>query len=527
MNEKKVERFARQLKNGDISRREFIKRATAVGLTLSTATILAERSAWAETPRKGGTLRLGMAGGSTTDSMDARTTSDIVGIFNNFTTYNNLVELDADRGAVPELAESWEAKPGATEWVFNIRKGVEFHNGKTMDIEDVLYSLSLHMGDTKSSGKAAMSGVKEIKALGKHQLGVTLKSPNADLPFSFTDYHIPMLPKDFNDWNNTVGTGPYKMERYDPGVRMISQRNPNYWKEGRAHVDTVDVSVIADGSARVNALRTGTVDVINQVDPKTADLLKRQFNVLNTSSGKFFEFIMWTHEGPLADNNLRMAMKHGMDREALLKLLLRGYGSLGNDHVIPEADPFFNSELEQRVYDPDKAKWYLKQAGMDEFSVDITVSTGSFEQSVDMAQLYKEQLKPCNIDLTVNRAPVSGYWGEVWRKKPFCSAWWSGRPTADLMLSVLLLSSSNTNETYFQREDFDKLLIEARGLLDFEKRKEIYWELQRMVRDEGGHLIPVFPHIIDAYSDKVGGVAADHNWGMMGMRLAERAWMAG
>ena len=95
------------------------------------------------------------------------------------------------------------------------------------------------------------------------------------------------------------------------------------------------------------------------------------------------------------------------------------------------------------------------------------------------------------------------------------------------MLSVLLLSSSNTNETYFQREDFDKLLIEARGLLDFEKRKEIYWELQRMVRDEGGHLIPVFPHIIDAYSDKVGGVAADHNWGMMGMRLAERAWMAG
>ena len=525
---KDIEHFTRQLKNGDISRREFIKRATATGLAVSAATTLVVQNAWAETPpqRRNPQARHGR-GVPPSDSMDPRTTSDIVGIFNNLTTYNYLCELDADRGAVPELAESWEAKPGASEWVFNIRKGVEFHNGKTMDIEDVIYSISLHLGETKSSGAAAVSDVKELKALGKHQLGVTLNSPNANLPFHFADYHIPILPKDFNDWNNTVGTGPYKMESYDPGVRIASQRNPNYWKEGRAHVDAVEVTVIPDGSARVNALRTDAVDAINQVDPKTADLLKSQFNVLNTSSGKFFEFIMWTSEGPLADNNLRMALKHGMDREAMLKLLLRGYGSLGNDHVVPEADPFFNTELPQRRYDPDKAKWYLKQAGLEKFSVDITVSTGSFEQSVDMAALYKEQLLPANIDLNVTQAPQSGYWSEVWRKKPFCSAWWSGRPTADLMLGVVLLSNSPTNETRFRRPDFDKLLIEARGLLDFEKRKEIYWELQRMVSDEGGHLIPVFPHIIDAHSDKVKGFVNDHNFGMDGMRLAERGWLAG
>lgn len=517
----------RSLTRDDSSRRKFLKGTAALGATTFLAGSLSATSGWAATPKKGGTLKLALAGGSNADSMDTATTSDIVGIFNNFTTFNCLAELAPNREVIPELAESWEAKPGAREWVFNLREGIEFHDGKTLDAEDVVYSINRHRGDdSKSGAKGVVSGIKDISILDKNQILVSLDSPNADLPYVFTDYHIAIVPKDFSDWAHPVGTGPYKMVKYDPGVRMRSERNPNYWKEGRAHVDAVEVTVVNDVAARASALRTGEVHAINQVEPKTADRLKEFAKVQTASSGKFFALCMLMDHDPYTNAHVRNALKYSMDREAVANTVLSGFASLGNDHPIPPSDPFFNEALPQRAYDPDKAKWHLGQAGLSSLSVDLSVAEAGFAGSVDTGVIFKERARAAGIDINLIRESSDGYWSNIWMVKPFCAAWWSGRPTADLMLSVTLKSDAAWNETHFRREDFDKMLVEARALLDTEKRRELYWEMQRLVNEDGGYVIPVFPSVIDGYSAEVQGVVEDNNWGLMGMRLAERAWLA-
>ena len=515
------------LHKSTLSRRKFLEGTTALGASTVLATSLAGTSSWAETPNKGGTLKLAMAGGSNADSMDTATTNDIVGIFNDFTTFNCLAELTPDREVIPELAESWEARPGAQEWVLNIRKDVEFHNGKTVDVEDVLFSINRHRGEDSHSGATgAVSGISDVKILDKNQVLVTLHSPNADLPYVFTDYHIAIVPKDFSDWANPVGSGPYKMVNYIPGVGMYSERNPNYWKEGRAHVDAVEVVVANDASARTSAIQAKEVHAINQVEPRTAGLLQESARLQTASSGKFFALCMLMDHEPYTDANVRNALKYGLDREAVVKNVLGGHASLGNDHPVPPSDPFFNSELPQHSFDPDKARWHLEQAGLSSLTVDLSVAEAGFAGAVDTGAIFQENAKAAGIDIVLNRESSDGYWSNIWMVKPFCASWWSGRPTADLMLSVALKSDAPWNETHFRNETFDKMLVEARGLLDTEKRRELYWEMQRMISEEGGYIIPVFPSVIDAYSEEVQGVVEDHNWGLMGMRLAERAWLA-
>ena len=149
-----------RLQKGAISRREFMGRAAALGAsTLAISSVLASVDAYAaETPKNGGALRLGLGGGSTTDSIDIGSYTDSVMIAVGHGLFNGIVEWGEDGKPKPDLATSWEAKDGAKEWIFNLRKGVKFSNGKEFDADDAIYSLNYHRGDTKSGGKAALCG---------------------------------------------------------------------------------------------------------------------------------------------------------------------------------------------------------------------------------------------------------------------------------------------------------------------------------------------------------------------------------
>src|SRR5262249_34838201 len=148
----------------------------------------------------GGTLRLGMEGGSPSDSLDPTTYADSIPISYGWQIWNGLTEVAPDGNIAGELAESWEARPGATSWIFNIRKGIPFTSGKTLDADDVIYSLNMHRGDTKSGAKDLMSGISDIKKLTPNQIEITLKSGDADLPYAFADYHILIVPNNFKDF---------------------------------------------------------------------------------------------------------------------------------------------------------------------------------------------------------------------------------------------------------------------------------------------------------------------------------------
>lgn len=514
-----------------LTRRSFMAGAAGIGLVgLSGMGGLITSPAAAAgdgTPKKGGVLKLGIGGGSTTDNFDPRLLKDWVPVNQAYMLMNGLVEIDANNKAVPELFESWEPSADAKEWTFKVRQGVTFHNGKTLDADDIIYSINLHRGETTSGARSLASEFTDVIKVDAGTVKITLKSGNADLPYILSDYHFLVVPKDWTDFNKPVGTGPFVFERFQPGVRSRFTRNESYWKPNTAWVDAVEVIVINDVSARTNAMMSGQVHAINQLDFKTVDLLKRNpnLNIVQSSGGQHFSFLMDCTQAPFTDNNVRLAIKYAIDREQLLKTALRGYGRLGKDNPIPSTDPFFDAALPQRAYDPEKAKFHLKQAGMDSLKIQLSASDAAFTGAVDAAAIFRTAAAKSGIEIDIKREPADGYWDNVWMKAPFCMSYRGGRPTADQALSVAYASNASQNDTHWKSADFDAKLLEARAMLDQAKRKEIYAELQAMISNDGGALIPMFGDYLDATSKKLKGVTTHPMFNLMGARLAEKVWL--
>ncbi len=278
----KLKKLENMLSHGKISRREFLARVSALGLAAAISPAILMNPVHAAKPKKGGRLRVACTGGSTTDSLDPGSLTSTYNDFLNFQMRNCLVEVDHNSNAIPELAESWEPSPDAVKWTFKIRKGVEFHDGKTLDSNDVIYTMNHHRGENSKSGaKGLLDPIQEVKADGKDTVIFTLKGGNADFPYILADYHLTIFKAGTKgkEFEKGVGTGGYILKSWEPGVRAVSSRNPNYWKEGRAHFDSVETLSIVDTNARTNALVTGQIDVMDRPDLKTLELFKKRKNV--------------------------------------------------------------------------------------------------------------------------------------------------------------------------------------------------------------------------------------------------------
>lgn len=499
-----LQRLTKMMTEGRITRREFLARTAAIGASVSALPAILPDRAAASSPKRGGSLRVGAHGGSTSDSLDPTTiaaTYDIT--VSHGLLRNGLVEIDYDGNAAPGLAESWEPTPDAKTWVFKLRKGVEFHNGKSLEAEDVLFSLNLHRGESKSPAKGILSQVIELKADGRHTVVAVLNAGNADFPFLMCDYHLGIFPQGTTDF--VAGTGPFILEHYEPGVRALAKRNPNYWKPELPYVDDVEMKNITDANARITALKTGDADIISGVDPKVARLLETspKFQLIDARGNQHCTMPMLTNTPPFDDNNVRLGLKHVVDREEVLDVILRGFGSLGNDHPIGPGQRYHASELPQRTYDPEKARYYLKKAGVENHTFKLHASEAAFAGAIDAAVLFQQQAKRAGITIELVREPSDGYWDNVWMKKPFIMSSWGGRLTEDWMFSTAYESGAAWNDSYWKNERFDTLLKAARSELDEAKRRNMYVEMQQLVRDDGGMIIPVFLSWVHAATAKL------------------------
>ncbi|OKL44254.1 ABC transporter substrate-binding protein [Pseudovibrio exalbescens] len=513
----------------NLNRRSFLQLSAATGLTLGTGI-----HAFAKTPqpKRGGLLRIGHSGGATSDTIDPATyaagpvvTAMLGGVC------NNLVEIDADGNPVPELAESIEPSADAKTWTFKLRK-VTFSNGKPLTADDVIASYNHHRSeDSKSGAKSLLAQIENIRADGDRVVVFELKSGNADFPYVAADYHLVIMPDNGNgkiDWEAGIGTGGYTLEEHEPGVRVRLKRRDDYWKEDRAWFDEVLLLTINDPTARQNALVTGEVDVINTVDVKTVHLLERRpgIETVEVTGTAHYTFPMHCDSAPFDDPNVRLALKHAIDRQEMVDKLLRGHGRVGNDHPIAPANRFFAKDLEQRVYDPEKAKHYMKKAGLDSLDVTLSTSEAAFNSAVDAAVLFQETASNAGININVKREPADGYWSNVWLKKPFCMSYWNGRPTEDWMFSLVYANDAKWNESHWQNERFNKLLMQARAELDESRRAEMYREMQILCRDDGGTIIPMFTNHIDGKNDKVAHGKVASNRFFDGWKIVERWWQA-
>lgn len=509
-----------------IGRRKFLQGAAAMGLLQ----VGVSRTAAAEA-KKGGRLRIGVTGGSTNDTLDPALILDVYMTQVSWQLRNCLTEIAADGSLVPELAESWEASPDAKTWAFKIREGIEFHNGKTLNAADVVASINHHRSaDSKSTAKDIVKVITDIKGDGDYSVVMTLDAGNADFPYLLSTPHLGICPAKSDgkiDWESGTGTGGYVLELFEPGKQTLTKRNANYWKEGRAYFDEVQTVFISDVTARTNALLAGEIDVINKADIKTLEFLKSDPNiqVLLGSSNQHVALPMHAKLAPFDNNDIRLALKYAVNRQELLDKIFGGYGDIGNDHPIGGANRFRATveEIPQRPYDPEKAKFHLKKAGVDKLDVKLSVAETAFAGATDAGLLYSEAAKSAGINIEVVREANDGYWDNIWLKAPWCASFWAGRPTEDWALTQVYSSGAAWNESHWENERFNELLIQARSELDDAKRREMYVEMQRILNEEGSSVIPVFTPYVQAASKKLAlPEKMGNNFELDGNRCAER-----
>jgi peptide/nickel transport system substrate-binding protein len=508
-----------------MNRRTLLKAGAAAGLA-ATFPLGGAQAA----PKKGGTMRMGKGHGQTTDTLDPGTATNGFTIALLFGMHGYLTEVGTDGSLQPGVAESWEGSSDASSWTFKLRKGVTFHDGKPMTADDVVASMNHHRGkDSTSAAGPLVAAITDIKVNDPHSVTFVLDGGNADFPFSLSDYHLVIGPaKDGKlDWQSGNGCGAYKLTKFDPGVVAVFERNPDYFHSDRAWFDRIEMLCLVDLNARTTALVSGEVDAIDKLDLKTAPLLGRtpSIKIHSVPGTQHYTFAMDCRAAPYSDVNVRRALKYGINREELVEKILFGYGSVGNDHPIGSGQRFYNSELEQTSYDPDKAKFYLKQAGLDSVDVKLSASDAAFGGAVDAAVLYQNSAKAAGINLTPVREPNDGYWSDVWMKKPFCAVYWGGRPVEDQMFATAYQSGAAWNDSFWSNARFDELLLKARAELDEDKRREMYYEMQAILNQDGGVVIPMFASYVFATSDKVSyGDQFASNWDMDGERWMERWW---
>jgi peptide/nickel transport system substrate-binding protein len=513
----------------EMTRRRFMMNAMAAGATIVAADLAWTKAARA-TPVKGGHLRLGLAGGSTTDTLDPSPWGDTFMTVIGYAVRGGLTEFGADGLVKPDVAESWEFADGAKKWIFKLQRGAAFSNGKSLTADDVVASLNFHRGDKSQSGaKALLESVTDIKAEDKNTVIVTLSSAIVDFPYSLTDQHFNIFPSVDGqpDWRSGIGAGPYVLEQFEPGVRAVLKRNPNSYKN--AYLESAELIGIADPVARQAALTTKTVDVINRVELKTARLLGQRPGLrVEQTAGRLEYTLALNTEAELFKNpDVRTALKYAIDREEILKVVFQGYGRVGNDQPITPAYRYYNDQLPSKRYDPDKARFHLKKAGYDSISFDFHTSEAAFNGAVDLGVLYQQRASPAGITINVVREPSDSYWEATnSRRYDVYSTYWSGRATEDAILTVSQSAKSPWNDSRWNNPQFSQLLVEARKETDEAKRKALYFELQQLNSEDGGVIIPIFANSVFALADKVQHpeVVAG-NWELDGGRLIERWWV--
>jgi peptide/nickel transport system substrate-binding protein len=488
--------------------------------------LFAEEAASPGKGKPGGRIRVAGSSSSTADTLDPAKGSSSTDYVRHYMFYNGLTRFDSHMVPQLELAERIETTD-ATLWVISLRKEVTFHNGKALTAADVVFSLLRHKDPiTGSKVLPLASQFAEVKANGTHEVQIQLSGPNAELPSVLAISHMLIVPEGTSDFSQGIGTGPFKAKEFKPGVRSIGVRNTNYWKPGLPYLDEIEFIAIADEPSRINALLSGDVHIVNEVNPRSTVRIKAstKHRVVDSPSGNYTDLIIRQDQLPGKSPEFTEAMKLLLDREQIKSAIFRGFARVGNDHPIAPGARFYNADLPQRAYDPEKAKFLLKKAGMESISMPLMCSPAA-TGSVDIAVLLQQSAKEAGLKLDVNRLPSDGYWSNHWAKHPLSFGNINPRPNADMLFSQFFQSTAPWNESGWKNDQFDQLLVQARGETDEAKRGKMYADMQTLVHEHSGIGVPVFISNIDGADQRVKGYSTNPLGGFMGYMFAEQIWL--
>jgi peptide/nickel transport system substrate-binding protein len=460
--------------------------------------------------RRGGVLRIGVTGGSTSDTVDPHrppTYPDQARVSN---LYEPLFGRDAAYNIEPVLAESIEPTEKGKVWTVRLRAGVSFHNGKSLDADDVIFTLR-RIRDQPGTGAASlrivdMAGLQKIDA---RTVRIPLNQPYALFQDDLAQYYMAIVPVGF-DATRPVGTGPFRFGSFQPGKMSSFPRFEQYWRPDQPYADELVIVDFPSEDARVQALLNGNVDAIDNLPPaQISDVKAAGATVLISESGAWNPFTMRVDKPPFNDVRVRQAFRLMADRDQMVSQVLGGEGRVANDMYAP-FDVSYASELPQRRQDLAQARSLLRQAGHAGLQVELTTSTGIGAGAVEAAQLFAQQAQGAGADVRVRTVDSGVFYGKDYLGWLFAEDYWFTRNYLP-QVAQGSLPDAPYNECHWNDPKFNSLVAQARGELNAAKRTQLLKDAQRLEYDSGGYVIWGFKNQVDAFTSKVTGFVPDRN----------------
>ncbi|HET9123787.1 MAG TPA: ABC transporter substrate-binding protein, partial [Solirubrobacteraceae bacterium] len=531
--------YVDELVAGRLDRRAFLRRGAVMGLSASamgavlaacgnansagsgsgTSNSAAATSASGAVP-KGGTLKL--ASQTPATAMNPLVVNDGGGIcmlsqVGEFLTLDNSLHLQLQ----PMLATSWKASHNGAVWTFTLRKGVKFHDGRTMTADDVVYTFQ-QLADPKNGSNAlsTFTGVLKPEGVVKVDSGTVafhLEAPNGNFPYfvSSDNYNAIIVPNgtDFGKWGKTmIGTGPFKLGSYSLGQGATFVANKTYWG-GAPNLDSAAFTFYNSQQPQLLALQSGSVDVVVQFVPFGAQTILSnpgKYSIIKLKTSGHRELSMRCDQDPFRDPRVRQAIGYSLDRPAMVQALLEGYGVPGNDN--PFAPVFKSSDLSvpQRTQNIAKAKQLLEAAGHRSFTT--TLDTEQYQEIPQLAQVIQASAKKIGVNIKLNVETQASYYGKAtfgnsdWLDAPMSLVDYGGRGVPNVYLESTLTTGGPWNAAHFSNKQYDTLVKQYVAAVDLQTQKQVAGRIERLLLEQTPLVIPYFIDIPSASTPKVGGL---------------------
>jgi len=509
---------------GRVSRRQFVRAGTVLGLSLPTLNaILAACSASSSGTTSGGQVKKGgrITIGHQTPSgaMDPLLTADlgrltILGLAGEYLAFS-----DRDLKLRPVLAESWSPNGDGSVWTFKIRQGVKFNDGSPMSVDDVVATFN-RLADPTIHGNNALSNFAGVLTKGNvtrvdaSTVKFQLDGPNGNFPYlvSSDNYNAIILPASYSgNWDKTfIGTGPWKMTSYSVNQSVSFQRSPYYWDSTNVPpLDGIDIRFYADEQPAILAFQAGSLNMLSFFSVRTGQALLTDPNttVIDIQTTSHRQVHMRTDQPPFDSKLVRQALAYAVDRQSLISGLWNGKAQIGNDHPIFKMFPSSDPSVAQRPYDVSKAKSLMAQAGK-AAGFGVTLYTEQVGEIPDLAALVQAAGKAIGITINLNVTDSGTYYDKYWLDSPLGITDYGHRGVPNTFLAAPLLGGKlgTWNAAHFDDPDYDALFKDYVKAIDLSAQRAATGKIEQLLLDQTPLIIPYNYDALTAVKKNLVGV---------------------
>jgi peptide/nickel transport system substrate-binding protein len=504
---------------GRLSRRELLRYASIIGLSLAGSGLFAAREARAQQGASNATIRVAHL--TPAGAVDPLTVTDAGGLALLNQTGEFLLDDDSEKLMLrPALALSWKPNDKGDVWTFKLRQNVKFSNGEPFTAKDVAATFD-RLTDP-ATGSAALSVFKGVlskgatKVIDDHTVEFHLDAPTGNFPYyvSSDNYNAIMLPASYtgNYEKTFIGTGAFKLEQYQPKVGASFVRNPDYWGE-KALPERVQFVFYADQQAQILALQGHQADVMGTftVQGGRGLLNNPDFKVIGVKSSAHRQIHMRNDSPQFKDKRVRQALALSIDRDVIVRGLFQGRAQVGNDSPFAPVFPSSAAGVAQRKIDVAKARQLLAQAGVPN-GFDITLTTEKYMELPDLAVVVQNYAKAIGVRINLKVESQSMYYGagvpgkSDWLDSPLGMTDYGARGVPNVFLKAPLTSTGTWNAAHFRNPQYDRLVADFDAALDITSQKRLSAQIQTLLLDETPVIIPFFYDQLIAARTKLNGV---------------------